>query len=91
MDCMYECTHESNLIIEEKRSKNQEGIADKQLDYFKCRNKIANETQTNMVNVITSLTNFMKEVFKVGDKSKEPLFPKQNFDAHSKEDAQYVF
>jgi hypothetical protein len=45
----------------------------------------------NMVNVITSLTNFMKKIFKVGDKSKKPLFPKQNFDAHSKNDAQYVF
>jgi hypothetical protein len=29
MDCMHECTHESNLIIEKKIYKNQEGIADK--------------------------------------------------------------
>jgi hypothetical protein len=31
------------------------------------------------------------KILKVCDKSKEPLFPKQNFDAHNKEDAQYVF
>ncbi len=73
-----------------KRSKNQKGIVDKLLDY-KCRNKIANETQMNMVNAITSLTSVMKEILKVCDKSKEPLFPKQNSDAHNKEDAQYVF
>jgi hypothetical protein len=88
---MQECTHESNLIIEKKRPKNQKGIVDKWLDYFKCRNKIANETQMNMVNAITILTNVMKEILKVCDKSKEPFFPKQNFDAHNKEDAQYVF
>jgi hypothetical protein len=58
------------LIIEEKRSKNQEGIVDKWFDYFKCRNKITNETQMNMVNAITSFTNVMKEIFKVYDKSK---------------------
>ncbi len=91
MDRMQECTHESNLIIEKKRPKNQKGIVDKWLDYFKCRNKIANETQMNMVNAITILTNVMKEILKVCDKSKEPFFPKQNFDAHNKEDAQYVF
>jgi hypothetical protein len=74
MDHMQECTHESNLIIEENRSKNKEGIVDKRLDYFKCRNKIANETQMNMVNAITSLTNVIKEILKVCDKSKEPFF-----------------
>jgi len=79
------------LIIEERRSKNQEGIVDKWLDYFKCRNEITNETQMNMVNAITSFTNVMKEIFKVYDKSKEPFFPKQNFDTHYKKDAQYVF
>jgi len=70
MDHMQKWTHESNLIIEEKRSKNQEGIVDKWFDYFKCRNKITNETQMNMVNAITSFTNVMKEIFKVYDKSK---------------------
>jgi hypothetical protein len=44
----------------------------------------------NMVNAITSLTNVMKKILK-GDKSKEPLFPKQNYDAYNKEDAQYIF
>jgi len=47
--------------------------------------------QMNMVNAITSLTNVMKEILKVCDKNKEPLFPKQNSNAHNKEDAQYVF
>jgi len=57
----------------------------------KCKNKITNEMQMNMVNAITSLTNVMKEILKVCDKNKEPLFPKQNSNAHNKEDAQYVF
>jgi hypothetical protein len=61
MDCMQEWTHESNLIIEEKISKNQKGIVDKWLDYFKCRNKITNEIQMNMVNAITSFANVMKD------------------------------
>jgi anaerobic ribonucleoside-triphosphate reductase len=87
MDRMQECTHESNLVIEEKRSKTQESIVDKQLDYFKCRDKIINEIQMIMVNESTSLANIIREILK-GDKGKEPLFPKQNFDAHIKEDAQ---
>jgi hypothetical protein len=87
MDRMQECTHESNLVIKEKRSKTQKGIVDKQLDYFKCKDKITNGTQMIMVNASTSLANIIKEILK-GDKGKEPFFPTQNFDAHIKEDAQ---
>jgi hypothetical protein len=75
MDHMQECTHASNLVIEEKLSKIQEGIVDKQLDYFKCKDKIANEIQMNIINAITSLTNVMRKIFK-GDKGKDLLFPK---------------
>ncbi len=73
MDRMQEHTHESNLIIKGKISKTQEVIFDKQLDYFKCRNKITNETQMNMVNAITSLKDVMKEISKV-TKVKSPFF-----------------
>lgn len=62
----------------------QEGIVDKQLDYFKSKDKITNETQMNMVNASTSLANIIRKILK-GDKGKEPLYPKQNFDAHIKE------
>jgi hypothetical protein len=41
----------------------------------------------NMVNASISLGNIIREIFK-GDKGKESLFPKQNFDAHIKENAQ---
>jgi hypothetical protein len=75
MDHMQECTHESKLVIEEKLSKIQEGIVDKQLDYFTCKDKITNEIQMNIVNAITSLTNVMREIFK-RDKGKDVLFPK---------------
>lgn len=35
MDRIQEYTNESNLIIDKKKSKNQEGFANKWLDYFK--------------------------------------------------------
>jgi hypothetical protein len=87
---MQECTHESNLVNKEKLSKIEEGIVDRQLDYFKCRDKITNEIQMNIVNAITSLTNVMRKILK-GDKGKDLLFPKLNFDAHNTEHVQYVF
>ncbi len=75
MDHMQECTHESNLVIEKKLSKIQEGIVDKKLEYFKCKDKITNEIQMNIVNAITSLTNVIRKILK-GDKGKDLLFPK---------------
>jgi hypothetical protein len=72
---MQECTHESNLVIEGKLSKIQEGIVDKQLHYFKCKDKITNEIQMNIVNAITSLTNVMRKILKA-NKGKDFLFPK---------------
>jgi hypothetical protein len=60
MDMMQECTHESNFVIKEKKSKTQEGIIDKWLDYFKCKDKITNETQMNMVNESTSLADIIR-------------------------------
>jgi len=75
MGHMQECTHESNLVNKEKLSKIEEGIVDRQLDYFKCRDKITNEIQMNIVNAITSLTNVMRKILK-GDKGKDFLFPK---------------
>jgi hypothetical protein len=62
-----------------KRSKIQEFIIDKQLDYFKSKDKLSNETQINMVKVITSFIDVMSIILKV-DKSKEQLFPKQESD-----------
>jgi hypothetical protein len=41
----------------------------------------------NMVNASTSLADIIRKILK-GNKGKEPLFPKQNFDAHIKENAQ---
>jgi hypothetical protein len=38
----------------------------------------------NMVNVNISLADIIRKILK-GDKGKEPLYPKQNFDAHIKE------
>jgi hypothetical protein len=70
-------------LSKKKIQENQEGIVDKQLDYFKSKDKITNETQMNMVNASTSLANIIRKILK-GDKGKEPLFPKQNFDAHIK-------
>jgi len=62
MDRIQKHTHESNLIIKGKVFETQETIVDKQLDYFKCRNKITNETQMNMANVITSLGDVMRKI-----------------------------
>ncbi len=70
-----------------KRSKIQESIIDKQLYYFKSKDKLTNETQMNMVNVITSFINVMSMILKV-DKGKEQLFPKQDFDDLQKENGQ---
>jgi hypothetical protein len=58
-----------------KLSKIQKDIVDKQLDYFKCNDKITNETQMNIVDAITSFTNVMREICK-GDKGKDLLFSK---------------
>jgi anaerobic ribonucleoside-triphosphate reductase len=41
----------------------------------------------NMANASTSLVNIIREILE-GNKAKEPLFPKQNFDAHIKEDVE---
>jgi len=42
--------------IEEKRSKTLEFMMDKQLNYFKRRNKVLNHTETTMVNEIVGLS-----------------------------------
>jgi hypothetical protein len=62
-----------------KRSKIQESIIDKQLNYFKNKDKLTNETQINMVKVITTFIDVMSMILKV-DKGKEQLFPKQEYD-----------
>jgi len=65
IDHMQECTHESNLVIEKKKFKTQKGIVDKQLGCFKCKDKITNKIQINMVNASTSLANIIREILKV--------------------------
>jgi len=42
--------------IEEKRSKTLEFMMDKQLNYFKRRNKVLNDTETTMVSEIVELS-----------------------------------
>jgi len=49
------------------------------LDYYKGRDKIANEIQMNMVWAITNLINVMNLIIK-GDKSKHEFFPNHDFD-----------
>jgi len=45
--------------IKEKRSKTLELMMDKQLNYFKTRNKVLNDTETTMVNAIIRLSNVL--------------------------------
>jgi hypothetical protein len=52
--------------IEEKRSKTLEFVMDKQLNYFKTRNKVLNDTKTTMVNVIVGLSNVLSMAFARG-------------------------
>jgi hypothetical protein len=52
--------------IEEKRSKTLELMMDKQLNYFKTRNKVINDTKTTMVNVIVGLSNVLNMAFARG-------------------------
>jgi len=52
--------------IEEKRSKTLELMMDKQLNYFKKRNKVLNDTKTTMVNVIVELSNVLSMAFARG-------------------------
>jgi hypothetical protein len=61
------------LVLKEKESNLQDNIIDKQLDYYKSRNKIANEIQMNMVRAITNLIDIMHLIIK-GDKNKEQIF-----------------
>ncbi len=70
-----------------KKTKIYESIVDKQLDYFKCKNKVKNDTQMNMVKTITSFTNVIMNMILQCDKGKQSLFPKWNYDEHNKEDA----
>jgi phosphotransferase system HPr-like phosphotransfer protein len=56
--------HETNLVLGGKQSKFQEAHLAKQLDYFKCKIKLINETQMNMVQTITSLIEIMNMVLK---------------------------
>ncbi len=65
--------HETSLVLKEKESNLQDNIIDKQLDYYKSRNKIANEIQMNMVRAITNLIDIMHLIIK-GDKNKEQIF-----------------
>ncbi len=52
--------------IEEKRSKTLKLMMDKQLNYFKTRNKVLNDTKTTMVNVIVGLSNVLNMAFARG-------------------------
>jgi len=61
-----------------KISKIQKSVIDKQLYYFKSKDKLTKETQMNMVNVITSFINVMSTILKI-DKGKEQSFSKQDF------------
>ncbi len=70
---MAETTKKTNRIlmetldrIEEKRSKTLELMMDKQLNYFKKRNKVLNDTKTTMVNVIVGLSNVLNMAFARG-------------------------
>jgi hypothetical protein len=45
------------------------------LDYFKSKNKFTNETEMNMVKVITNLVDVMNMMLE-GDKGKEIVFSK---------------
>jgi hypothetical protein len=48
--------HETSLFIENKHAKTQERIYEKQLDYFKGKDKLINETHINIMKTITCLT-----------------------------------
>jgi hypothetical protein len=48
--------HETSLFIENKHAKTQERIYEKQLDYFKGRDKLINESHINIMKTITCLT-----------------------------------
>jgi Skp family chaperone for outer membrane proteins len=68
--------HETNLVLEEKQSKFQKANLAKQLDYFKSKNNLINETQMNMVRTITSLIEIMNMVLKLDKGKKIHLFKK---------------
>lgn len=57
------------------------------LDYYKGRDKIANETQMNMVWAITNLIDVMSLIIK-GDKDKQENFPNHDIDDYNKKDGQ---
>lgn len=49
-------------MIEDKCVKTKKIMFKKQLDYYKCKDKIINETHMNMVKAITRLTHVMNMV-----------------------------
>jgi hypothetical protein len=49
------------------------------LDYYKGKDKIANEIQMNMVWAIINLSDVMNLIIK-GDKNKQEFFPEYDFD-----------
>jgi hypothetical protein len=49
-------------MIEDKCVKTQEIMFERQLDYYKCKDNIINETHMNMVKAITRLTHVMNMV-----------------------------
>jgi hypothetical protein len=62
------------LILEQKRTKIQKYMFDKQFGYFKDKNKVLNETQMCMVRKISNLTKIMGTILKQ-DKDKNPFLP----------------
>ncbi len=68
IDCMQACTHETSFTFEDFFF--EESIVNKQLDYFKCKDKVTNENQMSMK--------------LQGDKNNQSLFPKQDYDEHNK-------
>jgi propanediol dehydratase small subunit len=78
--------HETNLVLGEKRSKFQKAYSAKQLDYFKCKNKLINDIQMNMVRTITSLNEIMNMVLK-RDKGKKIHLLEKNYHERSKDDS----
>jgi hypothetical protein len=50
------------LMIEDKCVKTQEIMFERQLNYYKCKDNIINETHMNMVKTITRLTHVLNMV-----------------------------
>ncbi len=73
----------TSLILEDKRSKIQESIVDKQLDCYKGRDKITNEIKMNMVQAITNLTHVLSLIIK-GEKGKQQMFLNHDSDDYNK-------